>query len=88
MAAVLFLVPITTVVGAWLLLLVFAGAILLHVLHGQYEVGGLLVYSAAVYVVLAFRDSRRLRIDENISRVSSDVRSRVYRPLRELHATG
>jgi hypothetical protein len=37
------------------------------VLHGQYEVGGLLVYSAAVYVVLAFRDSRRLRIDENVS---------------------
>jgi putative oxidoreductase len=67
-AAVLFLVPITTVVGAWLLLVVFAGAILLHILHGQYEVGGLLVYSAAVYVVLAFRDSRRLRIDENVSR--------------------
>jgi putative oxidoreductase len=67
-AAVLFLVPITTVVGAWLLLVVFAGAILLHILLGQYEVGGLLVYSAAVYVVLAFRDSRRLRIDENVSR--------------------
>jgi hypothetical protein len=38
-----------------------------HVAHGQYEVGGLLVYSAAVLVVLAFRDSLRLRTHENIS---------------------
>ena len=67
-AAVLFLVPFTTVVGAWLLVLVFAGAILLHVAHGQYEVGGLLVYSAAVFVVLAFRDSERMRFVEKGAR--------------------
>jgi hypothetical protein len=48
--------------------LVVLRLILGMVSHGQYEVGGLLVYSAAVYVVLAFRDSRRLRIDENVSR--------------------
>ncbi len=67
-AAILFLVPFTTVVGAWLVLTVFAGAILLHVAHGQYEVGGLLVYSAAVFVVLAFRDSERMRSVEKGAR--------------------
>jgi hypothetical protein len=54
-AALLFLVPATSAWGARLLLVIFAVAALLHVLHGQYDVGGLLVYAAAAWVVL--RDS-------------------------------
>ena len=57
-AAVLFLLPPTVVVGAYSLLVVFAGAILIHVLHGQFQVGGLVVYAAAVLVVLAACEAR------------------------------
>jgi uncharacterized membrane protein YphA (DoxX/SURF4 family) len=66
-AAVLFLVPPTIVVGAWSLLVVFAAAILVHVAHGQFEVGGLLVYSAAVFVVLAFRERQSVKIDARVA---------------------
>jgi len=51
-AAVLFLVPYATRAGAWLLLAIFGLAGLIHVLHGQMEVGGLLVYAMAVIVVM------------------------------------
>jgi uncharacterized membrane protein YphA (DoxX/SURF4 family) len=66
-AAILFLLPSTLKVGAWFLLVVFAGAISLHIVHGQFEVGGLLVNSAAVLVVLAFRNSRSPKIDATFS---------------------
>ena len=66
-AAILFILPPTMVVGGWFLLAVFAGAISLHLVHGQFEVGGLLVYSAAVLVVLAFRNSRSANIDARAS---------------------
>lgn len=52
-AAVLFLVPVTTVIGSYLLLVIFGLAALVHILHGQYEVGGLVVYAAAVLVWVA-----------------------------------
>jgi hypothetical protein len=52
-AAVLFLVPVTTVIGSYLLLVIFGLAALVHILHGQYEVGGLVVYAAAVLVGVA-----------------------------------
>jgi len=61
-AAILFLAPPTIAIGAWALLAVFFGAILLHAAHGQYEVGGLFVYSAAVLVVLAHRQPRPVDI--------------------------
>jgi putative oxidoreductase len=61
-AAILFLLPSTLVIGAWFLLAIFAGAILLHVAHGQFEVGGLFVYGAAVLVVLAFHEPRRVKV--------------------------
>ena len=57
-AAALFLLPPTIVTGAYSLLVVFAAAILIHVLHGQFQVGGLVVYAAAVLVVLAAREAR------------------------------
>jgi hypothetical protein len=55
-AAVLFLVPFTTILGGWLLLLIFAFAALIHILHGPWEIGGLLIYAAAVIVVMTQRE--------------------------------
>lgn len=49
---VLFLFQRTLTIGSYLLLGVFAAAVIIHVLHGQYNIGGLFVYGAAVIVVL------------------------------------
>jgi uncharacterized membrane protein YphA (DoxX/SURF4 family) len=57
-AAVLFLVPFTATIGGYLLLIIFALAALLHVLHGQYGVEGLLVYAVAVLVSMAHTENR------------------------------
>jgi hypothetical protein len=54
-AAVMFLAPVVNVAGSYLLLAVFAFAILFHVLQGQFDVGALLVYATAVTVWLAHR---------------------------------
>jgi hypothetical protein len=53
LAGVLFLLPFTAKIGSYLLLIIFALAVLLHILHGQFNVGGLAVYAAAVLVCLA-----------------------------------
>jgi hypothetical protein len=39
LAAILFLVPFTSIVGSYLLLAVFLLAALVHILHGQFECG-------------------------------------------------
>ena len=44
---ILLLIPKTATRGAWLLLAVFVMAILIHLLHGMYGIGNLVVYSAA-----------------------------------------
>jgi len=49
--AVLLLIPRTAVRGAWLLLMIFLAAILLHLLHGMPNVGALVVYSAAAWAI-------------------------------------
>lgn len=54
-AALLFLVSATARVGGWLLLGVFAVAIMLHALHGEWGFGALVVYATAVGVILAER---------------------------------
>jgi hypothetical protein len=53
-AAVLFLLPFTTVMGGYLLLVIFFIAALLHILHGEYDVSTLLVYGMAVLVTIAY----------------------------------
>jgi hypothetical protein len=65
-AAVMFLAPVVDVAGSYLLLAVFASAILFHVLQGQFDVGGLLVYAAAVTVWLAHR--REMRVGVRLER--------------------
>lgn len=49
--ALLLLVPQTVVRGAWLLLAVFVMAILIHLLHGLYGVGNLVVFAAAAFAI-------------------------------------
>jgi uncharacterized membrane protein YphA (DoxX/SURF4 family) len=57
-AALLFLVPFTALIGGYLLLVILALAALLHILHGQYDIEGLIVYAAAVLVCLAHTPAR------------------------------
>jgi hypothetical protein len=54
-AATLFLVPFTMMLGGYLLLIILFLAALLHVLHGEFDVGVLLVYGMAVLVSMAYR---------------------------------
>jgi len=49
--SVLLLIPQTAIRGAWLLLAVFVMAILLHLLHGLYGVGYLVIYAAASFAI-------------------------------------
>jgi hypothetical protein len=46
------------VIGSYLLLVVFGFAALVHLLHGQYEVGGLAVYAVAVLVCMAHAENK------------------------------
>lgn len=54
-AALLFLVPRATIAGGRLLIGVMAFAIVVHLLHGWFDVGALLVYAAAVWAVMTIR---------------------------------
>jgi len=48
---VLMLIPQSAVRGAWLLLAVFVMGILIHLLHGMYGVGNLVIYAAAAFAI-------------------------------------
>src|SRR5438552_1743429 len=50
--ALLFLIPPTLKIGAIILLAVFAVAAVVHILHGQYNVGDLAIYAAGVVAVM------------------------------------
>jgi hypothetical protein len=49
--SVLLLIPPTVVRGAWILVGVFVFAILIHALHGMYNVGNLVIYTAAAWAL-------------------------------------
>lgn len=51
LGSVLLLIPRTAVRGAWLLVAVFIMAILLHLLHGMYGIGNLVIYAAAAFAL-------------------------------------
>jgi hypothetical protein len=51
-AAVLFIIPPTVVFGGWVLLVIFALAGIIHCLHGQYDLGWLLIYAMSVLVIV------------------------------------
>jgi hypothetical protein len=48
---ILLLIPKTATRGAWLLLAVFVFAILLHLMHGMYGIGDLVIYAAAAFAL-------------------------------------
>jgi hypothetical protein len=57
-AAILFLVPLTTLLGGYFLLAIFALAALVHIWHRQYGVEGLVLYAVAVLVCMAYTQHR------------------------------
>jgi len=60
-AAILFLMPPTTMIGGYLLLIIFALAILIHTLHGDFSgMEMLFIYGAAVLVSMAERRASSL----------------------------
>lgn len=56
LAAILFLLPAARQIGGYALLFIFAIAAAIHILHGQYDVGSLLLYAMAVIVCMTYRD--------------------------------
>ena len=53
-AAILFVVPFTTLLGGYLLLMILFLAAVMHILHGEFDIGALLVYAMAVLVSMAY----------------------------------
>ena len=53
LGAVLFLIPKTSRIGSFLLLVVFAIVLIFHHLHSEWDIGWLVVYIAAVIAVRA-----------------------------------
>lgn len=51
LGCVLLLIPQTAIRGAWLLVAVFVMGILLHLLHGMYGIGSLVIYAAAAFAI-------------------------------------
>jgi hypothetical protein len=58
--AVLLLVPRTAVRGAWLLAAIFVLAILIHLLHGIFNVGNLVIYTAAAWAIASCKTASSL----------------------------
>jgi cbb3-type cytochrome oxidase subunit 1 len=59
-AALLFLMPAVSRIGGYSLLIIFAIAVALHLLHGDADVGGLILYCAAVLVCLSHLERKRV----------------------------
>jgi hypothetical protein len=51
LGAVLLLIPRTAVRGGWFLVGIFVLAIVVHVLHGTFNVGNLVIYTAAAWAI-------------------------------------
>jgi hypothetical protein len=58
LAALLYLLPFTEIVGSYALLTIFSLAAVIHVLHGEYDVSVLILYGVGVFATLAHRDER------------------------------
>jgi hypothetical protein len=54
-AALLFLIPPTVIAGGWLLIVILLLASVVHILHGWFDVGALVVYAVATWAVIATR---------------------------------
>jgi len=49
--AILLLIPRTAARGGWVLMAIFVLAIIVHMLHGMFNVGDLAIYTAAAWTV-------------------------------------
>ena len=58
----LLLIPATTVRGVWILIGIFALAIVIHLLHGMHNVGNLVIYIAAAWVITAGQESSEVAL--------------------------
>jgi hypothetical protein len=58
LAALLFLIPGSRIVGGYALLAILAAAIAIHFGHGEFGVGSLIVYGMAVVVCMAHSESK------------------------------
>jgi hypothetical protein len=56
--AVLLLIPRTVARGAWILASVFVLAIVVHLLHGMFNVGPLIIYAPAVWAIATNKGTR------------------------------
>lgn len=64
-AALLFLTPAAISVGGYLLLFIFAIAIVFHFLHGQFDGAALIVYGMAVVVCIANRNQEAANVSRD-----------------------
>jgi|SRR5271165_289916 len=60
-AALLFLVPASSLIGGYALLLILAAAAAIHVLLGRFDIGSLVVYGMGVIVCITHRNKRNNR---------------------------
>lgn len=59
-AALLFLVNTTRIIGAYALLVIFVVAGLIHIVHGEFNIGALIVYAVAVVASMAQEHTARV----------------------------
>lgn len=59
--AILLLIPRTAVRGAWLLVALFALAIVVHVVHGLFNVGNLVIYTAVAWAIASAKSESKER---------------------------
>lgn len=52
LGALLFMLPWTFKIGAWMLLAVLMFAVVVHTIHGQFEGASMLIYAAGVLAVM------------------------------------
>jgi hypothetical protein len=57
---VLLLIPQTAVRGAWVLIGIFVLAILVHLVHGIFNVGNLVIYTAAAWAIASGKAAQSL----------------------------
>lgn len=59
-AALLFLVPVASLISGYLLLIIFAIAVAIHFFLGEFNVGSILVYGMSVIVCMTHRDVKAM----------------------------
>jgi len=61
-AALLFLAPASKLIGGYALLSIFAIAAVIHLLHGEFDMGFLVVYAMAATVCITHRDAETVKV--------------------------